>query len=588
MKKLTIFFILLLSSLNAHAASEQDRILQRYQQFERDKINQKDIKRTEEEQKKIEEEKSDIIFEDQKGKVVQDFKDVQCFRINKINFSNNKIIPKIREFLITKKYLGRCLNFDQIAAIKRKTSDYLAKKGYSTSTVAIPQQSLMDGVLKVEIIENRLESLIFNEEKFFDKTQKFFAFGFVEKDEVLNVTKIEQGLDQINRLSSNNATVKISPGAKVGSSIAHVENHPKNRSKINLAYDNNGNKVTGENRETIGFSQDNLLRINDNFTISKTSNFLDKYNKEKGTDSISGSFSMPFSWYNLTLSYSKSLYHFHSVGDNPSKFYGDTTTKTVMLDRLLIKNNNFKISSSASLSSRYSQNFQNDERLENQSRRSSILYVAFPTTLFLDKATLFLRPSYSKSLKILDAQKDPARIPSGNAHAQFDIVKLYANYKKNLQLSQLPLTYNLVFDSQLSQQRLNGIDQFSVGGIYSVRGFKDGAISADSGYLLKNEVKFGVGKAVLPYLNQNNLPKLSQYLNYFSLTPFYDYGYTRAKGGVESGRLSGTGFRISFNNKNIEANLGFSWALSKSQLLLQNRRENSAVYFNINSDFSFF
>lgn len=588
MKKSTIFFILLLCSFEAQAASEQDRILQRYQQFERDKVNQKDIKNTEEEQKKIEEEKPDIIFENKKGSVVQDFKDIQCFRINKINFSENKILPKIRATLIAKKYLGRCLNFDQIAAIKRKAADYLIKKGYSTSTVVIPEQTLTDGVLKIEIIENRLEKLTFNDEKFSDKTEKFFAFGFVEKNEPLNIAKIEQGLDQINRLASNNATVKISPGTTVGSSIAHVENHPKNRSKINLAYDNNGNKTTGENRETIGFSQDNLLHLNDNFTISKTSNFLDKYNKEKGTNSVSSSFSVPFSWYNLTLSYSRSLYHFHSLGDNPSKFYGDTTTKAVILDRLLIKNNNLKISSSASLSSRYSQNFQNDERLENQSRRSSILYFSLPTTLFLDKATLFLRPSYSKSIKILDAQKDPAEISSSNAHAQFDILKLYANYRKNLQVAQLPLSYNLIFDSQLSKQRLNGIDQFSVGGIYSVRGFKDGSISADSGYLLKNEVKFGVGRAILPYLNQDKLPKLSQYLNYFSLTPFYDYGYVRAKGGIEGGRLSGTGFRISFNNKNIEANLGFSWALSKSQLLLQNQRENSAVYFNINSDFSFF
>lgn len=121
-----------------------------------------------------------------------------------------------------------------------------------------------------------------------------------------------------------------------------------------------------------------------------------------------------------------------------------------------------------------------------------------------------------------------------------------------------------------------------------MRGFKNGSISGDFGYNIKNELGVNLGQAVLPYVNVENPSKYLSYLNYFTVTPFYDYGFVRAKGGEQSGRVSGGGFKTSFNHKNINASLTFSYAISKSQLLLQNRDENSAVYFDIATEFGFF
>ena len=165
--------------------------------------------------------------------------------------------------------------------------------------------------------------------------------------------------------------------------------------------------------------------------------------------------------------------------------------------------------------------------------------------------------------------------------------KFYGNYSQKFLAARTPLSYSLTFDSQYSNQTLYGNDRFSVGGVYSVRGFHDGSISFDSGYSIKNELNVNLGRALLPYLNQEKIPQFFGQLNRFYLAPFYDYGFATAKNTTSRGRLSGAGLKLGFNHQHFNASLTFANALSKSQHLLQNHNENSAVYFNLASNFGF-
>ena len=344
MKKPLTTLALALFAFNSQAASDSDQIMQRQQQFEQDQIHQKEIKQVEKELERIEQIESE---EQQKlskesGKIIQDLRAIQCFRIREIKISPNKILSKFRIKILTEDYLGKCLNLDQISELNQKISDYLTESGYVTSRSNIPQQSLESGILKIEIIESGLEKIIFREDDFFDKSQKFTAFGFIGKDEILNMKKIEQGLEQINRLPSNNATIKILPSSDEKTSVIAVENNPQNSSRLSATYDNNGSKLTGARREAVSFTQDNLLHLNDNFTINRAANDLDNDRKERGSNSFSSSFALPFTWYNLTLNYSKSSYFFHSGDVTSFKSTGTTSTKSAAVDAVLLKNKKLK------------------------------------------------------------------------------------------------------------------------------------------------------------------------------------------------------------------------------------------------------
>lgn len=603
MKKIIFVLLLIFFPLSAQAASDegqqdiinqqQNQVIQNQKQIDREKELEAEMKRVKKEQAQqpeIDQWEIDNLSQND-GKVIQDFRAIQCFRIHNITFSANRLLSKSEEKALTEKYLGKCMTMDWITKFSKEVTNHLVEKGYATSRAEVPPQNLLDGNLRVNIIESHLENIIINDGKFLDKMQKITAFGFPEGDEkVLNLYEIERGIDQMNRLSSNNAVIKILPGTADNQSIVAVENHPKNTTRINASYDNIGSATTGEKRDTISLAQDNLLHLNDSFSISRTSNDFDPEYYKKRSGSTSGNFSVPLGRHTFSLSISRSSYLFLTGPSKTTRAHGKTLTKTAGFDSILIKNKKFKITSNFNISSRNNQNFTGDVKTEVSSRKASIATASLSNTFFFDDGSLFLKPSYSKSLNILDAQKNSANLPSNAAHAQFDIFKFYGNYGKKFTIPyfKTPTSYSFTLDSQIAKQKLYGVDQFSSGGFYSVRGFRSSSISADSGYNLRNEFSANLGQLILPQFNSEKISKNLAYLNYLSLTPFYDYGHVRMRGGVQSGRLSGTGFKLSFAKNHLNASLTFARATAKSQMILQNRNEGSLVYFDLGAELDFF
>lgn len=572
---------------------QQNQVIQNQKQFEREKELQVELKQADKEKKdSLEPDQWEIDnLSENDGKVIQNLRAIQCFRVRDIEFSKNRLLTKSEQNSLSQPYIGKCMTLDWIEKFSKEVTNYLIEKGYATSRAEVPHQNLLeDDRLHIDIIESYLENIQINQNNLFDKMQSLTAFGFIGDKEVLDLHEIDRGVDQMNRLPSNKAVVKITPGTAENKSIIVIENHPKNTLRLNGSLDNIGSRITGKRRDTLSLAKDNLLQLNDSLVISRTANDIDPDYETKRNTSTSGNFSLPLGRHILSLGVSRSSYLFLTGSSGKIRAQGKTLNKTVSFESILVRNKKFKISSNFAISSRHNQNFINDVKTQSSSRKASILTAGVSSKFFLDNASLFLKPAYSKGVNILNARKDAANLPSNTAHADFDIFKFYANYGEKffLPIFQSEASYNMIFDSQISKQKLYGIDQFSSGGYYSIRGFRSSSISADSGYNIRNEVTANLGELILPRLTSEEISKNLSYLNYLSLTPFYDYGQVRAKGGKQSGRLSGTGFKVGFSKKNINAALTFSHASSKSQLLLQNRNEENIIYFEIGSEIDFF
>ena len=87
------------------------------------------------------------------------------------------------------------------------------ERGYVTSRAVLGPQDLSRGVLVIKIIEGRVESVGPDAASTMQPKQFLTIFPGV-KGSVLQLRDIEQGLDQLNRLPSNNATMRIEPGAE--------------------------------------------------------------------------------------------------------------------------------------------------------------------------------------------------------------------------------------------------------------------------------------------------------------------------------------------------------------------------------------
>ena len=579
MKKLLIILIFSLCfAANARPASEaeqqgiineQNRLMQRNVQFENEAIREKYLEKSQEDKKEVESYDEESELEEEAGKVVQGLGSLRCFRVNQIEFSQNKILPKSQEQIFLDENVKRCLTLRQISKITKEISDYLNEEGYVTSSAQVNTQELAKGRLKINVVENYLEDLVFGEDKFFDKTQRFTAFGKIKKGEILNIKKIERSLEVVKNLHSSDVKIKILPGKKENHSIVFVTNNSQKVLRTNLVVDNYGNKLTGSRRQTIGFEKDNLFYLNDRFSLQRVANDLDSSRKKNGgSEVLTTNWSLPFKSYTLNLGYSNSSYFFWGGTSSRLKSSGETSSRMIGLEKVLIKNHHLKIAPSLEFLNRHNRNFIDDIKTESSSRKASIASFLLPTTFFFKDSVLFLKPSYSKGLGILDAKEDGKNLDANANHAEFNILRFYANYSLDKKFFETPVSYKINFSSQFSDKKLYGIDQFSVGGINSVRGFAEGTISGDSGYNLKNEI-------VLKFRQ-------------LTAAPFYDYGYVESKVNNGSGRLSGAGLKLGFKYKNFNSSVVFSRAVTKSRLLKNHYRENGAVFFNLSSEIGFF
>lgn len=563
------------------AVNQQDWITRNQQNIleEKKRNNEFETIKKERERKKKEGEGAD-----KKLQPVVSGKTAACFPIKEIRLINANSLSSFRKKRIVAPFIGKCMEGEVLAEIMKAVNDYYQSRGYVTTQVKVPKQNLQSGIFELEIIEGKIEKISFGKDRFIEKMQEFTAFGNAE-GEVLDINDINQGIYQINRLQSNAAVMKIEPGSSSGDSKIIIENNKKFPARVTVGKDNLGNKFTGIQRTSFSSNFDNLLFLNDNLNLSYTTNLHDN-SQVKDIKSFSGSLSIPFKYNTFSYDYSRSEFKGQNPGVNGSStLTGFSDQRKFTIDRVLLNQTNFRFSTNASLTAKESASYLNGEKITTSERRLSIMNVGLALSSYLNNTTsIYLKPSYSRGLKILNAKQDQANVTSDVAKAQFEVFKLYANFSKRLTIPKInaPVTITTEMDSQFSKDTLFGSEQFSVGGYYSVRGFRENYINGDSGYYLRNKANFNIGSLVLPWINKEN-PGYLSHLNKFKFEPFYDYGHIRNKYDGSEGRLAGAGVKTIFDSTYVSASLTYSWATNSSRLITSTEKENKLVYFEISA-----
>jgi hemolysin activation/secretion protein len=515
----------------------------------------------------------------------------KCVLIKDIHLVGAKTVSNFRQKRIVKPFIGKCFEAEILASIIKSVNDYYQNAGYITTQVKVPKQNLQSGIFELQIIEGKIGEIIFGKNRAIEKMQKFMAFGDAKGD-VLNINDINQGIYQINRLQSNQAVMKIAPGEGVGESLIAIDNNKKFPAKFTISKDNLGNNFSGIQRTNFSSSFDNLLFLNDNFNLNYSTNLHDN-NKIKDTKSFSASVAIPFKYNSFSYDFSYSEFK----GQNQEKenfisLTGYSQSSKITLDRVIINDAKLKIAGNISMTNKSSATYLNKDKLINSERKLVIANLGFTVSSYLnDTTSIYFNPSYAKGLKLMNANKDLANSLNKVPRGQFDAFKFYANFSKKFIFAKInaPLIFTSEMNSQYARQTLFGSEQFSVGGYYSVRGFRENYINGDSGYYFRNKIAINIGSLIAPFnknhdeKNGNFFDKNLAHLHKFSLEPFYDYGFVKNKyiDKGASGRLAGAGLKAGFNSKYFNTSLTYSFATNNSRLITSKVKENKMIYFEI-------
>ncbi|WP_428634948.1 ShlB/FhaC/HecB family hemolysin secretion/activation protein [Sedimenticola sp.] len=440
-----------------------------------------------------------------------------CFVINEIELQGADNLLQSEKQQLVQPWLGMCMTLDDIDTLRVEIDRYYIEKGWVMSrTYLQPGQNLKAGKLIFKVLEGTLNEIRLNDNRFGDRVQAAMAFPGM-RDEIINIRDIEQGLDQINRLQSNRATMGIEPvKGKPGYSDIMVKNKPNNPYRFFLGYDNQGSESTGKERGKLSGDLDNLFSLNDHIYIMATDYVGDSTD---GTDSESMSVNVdiPYGYWNYGLGANYSKYV--SIVDDPItpfQMSGESTGSTVKVTRVLSRGKKSKTSASAVLNLKESTTYLEDVKLESSSRKLTVFDLQLLHILRQDSTVWSLQAGYSRGLELFDALLDVPGTGDDIPKAQFEKLSWDVSVTHGFKALEYDWTYRGVLSGQWSSDPLFGSEQIAMGDLNTVRGFRDSPVSGDSGMYFKNDLVWYA-------------PSSLKYLKGMSFSAGLDFGYASVK-----------------------------------------------------------
>ncbi|WP_207263858.1 ShlB/FhaC/HecB family hemolysin secretion/activation protein [Desulfovibrio sp. Huiquan2017] len=463
-----------------------------------------------------------------------------CRDIQEIELTGVTLLPESVTKSLTAPYLNKCLYVEDIEKLLSEILKAYMDRGYIAVRPYVQAQDLTNGRLEILIVEGKVERLILKDG---DKRSVNLstAFPFVP-GKPLNLRDIEQGLDQINRLQSNSATMEISPGAEAGASVVTITNTPSLPLFISGTLDNLGGLSTGRHQGAVTAGVDHPLFLNDylNYTHRETL-FEDARFRDSNSDSLY--YSVPFGYYGVQLFYSNSSYR-SPVKTSSRTLVARGTNETFRgeLDWVAYRDQNQKLSTLVALNTKNSRNYLDGEFLKISSRKLATLDVDVNWFSRFSGFILNGGLGWSKGLMEFGALRDQGDAPTSSPRAQGAKFRYSAGVTVPFEV----LTQDLVFSSQLFGQYalvpLYGSEQLTVGSFYTVRGFNRNSLSGDRALYVRNEISTSLPP--LPYIGVTLRPYIG-----------FDMGRIEQFKTTNDAELSGAALGIRFAGKYLSGEL---------------------------------
>ena len=408
-------------------------------------------------------------------------------------------VPKELSFLnkIARKHEQKHVTVSDITNIRNAFQRKLLDKGYVTSQVYIPEQNLNAGTLQFMVMPGRVEDIQYSDSSAHGPWRTAFP---VRPGDILNIRDVEQGLEQMKRVSSQSVTMKLLPGTSVGTSIIELSIKQDKPVHGSISFDNSGLESTGVYQGSFTSSFDQVFRANDTFTMSLSGD-LSGSGSIKGTRAASLNYVIPHGKDTFSLSFSKSRYH-QTIQSNPYDFIysGKSTTMKAKWNHVWSRTQREKRAFDISISTRHNHRFINDMEIPVQALRTTSMEFGVSNRKYIGNATLYTRLGFQWGIGALGAQPEhKASVAMGGPTSRYHMWLVDVDYRKPFIMGHRPASFTSSFHGQWVQggKRLYSVDTINIGNRYSIYGF-DGeyTLMGDSGWYVRNEVS-----SVIPRLN---------------------------------------------------------------------------------------
>lgn len=503
-----------------------------------------------------------------------------CRQISTINIKGITLLDTDDVITIIEPYQGTCLGVDELNTILKKITYLYIEKGYVTSRALLPEQDLTDSILEIIVLEGFLEQIIIDNQV--DKHQSQIDSAFPNLiGQILNLRDIEQGLDQINRLSSNHAKINLIAGDKTGSTKLAVLRNQSDFFHGVVTSDNLGSDTTGRNQIRLTLNFDDLYGHNDAWGLSYQRTSINHplfFSKDQYSEYISITTSFPYGYWLFDFSTSLSTYSTTVQGSFETIISsGNSRNNKLGVSVVAQRDQTSILKLSANLTWKKSENYIFSYKLDTSSRTITTASLELYHTLYLSTGQFITSISYNQGLPLFNANKDES--DQYSPKSQFKSISIVLNSATTFPIDDITSTFNWQFTAQYSPDLLFGSEQVGYGSYSTVRGIRESVLFGNSGMLMRNDLSF----RQQPFQD----PDTTQIIGIAEYYTSLDFGLIPKQGIYQTQQETLTGFTLGVRF------LGgiFSMDISYSEIInhspnITDRITNTSV-FNIITNVSF-
>lgn len=389
---------------------------------------------------------------------------------------------------ILSEFVGEHEGLEGVQAAVDALESQIRQAGHSFHRVILPPQTLVGGVIKLEVVEFSLGNMTIQGNEYFDESNILRSLPGLQPGQTPNTRKLSRQLNFANQHPAKKLNLSFRESEQKQAIDAIIEVEDKKPGAFFTALQNTGTDETGEIRLTVGYQHTNLFNKDHNITVLYTTA------EESGAvQQIGLNYQIPFYSHagRFSFNYSDSDVETGQIED----FFQISGKGTVMGVNyhydLPGSSGRYKHSVSLGYDNKL---FENDLSFDNQAivGSGSGDVRTNPLNLSYQGTVNGVNSAFSYSLSMISNQ------PSGSDSDTTAYQLVRENADPEWSLSRYALAYDFRFaKSWLLRARYSGQEageplvpgeQYGLGGANSVRGYEERSILGDNGWQANLEV----------------------------------------------------------------------------------------------------
>lgn len=386
-----------------------------------------------------------------------------------------------------RRFTGRCIGRHGIHRILQQASSRLLTEGYITTRIGLPEQDISTGRLRFVLVPGIVRGIRITGEKSGHGWRSAFP---IRPGDLLNLRDIEQGLEQMKRLPSQEVSIEIAPGEIPGESDILLNLQHSAPWRLSLSLDDSGLKATGRLQATLNGALDNPLDLNDLLNLSLNTD-AEHADQQRGTRGYSAQYSVPWGYWTLSLSDSTSRYLQTVQGINQTfRTSGDSRSREIKLQRLVYRDQSAKTTLQFRLLGRQAHSYIEDAEVYVQRRHTTAAEISAIHRHHLGAAVLDLSLAHRRGVRGFGGQVDPPGHAADSPTFAYRMHIADATLSIPFSMGARPARWLTSVHGQMTRNTLYATDHLAIGNRYSVRGFSgETTLAAERGVTVRNELE---------------------------------------------------------------------------------------------------